>query len=492
VAAVVLTTLSIVVFAALSASGDRAIVAPIGPAGPYADLHIQLAPNLVKIGCWLAAVCAGAGVMAGLAAVRQGWRPRPGLVLAAAAVATVAFVFVPPAGSVDVQNYAEYGRIVVLGHNPWVMTPQQLFQRFDPVGLLRPPEWRNQPTVYGPAATALEAAAAWLGGASMAWITFWIKVMNGACFLAVAVVLDRLAGPDPARRARAALLWAVNPLMLFWLVAGGHTDLLAVLPLLLALLAARKLRKPGAGGRPVLAAAVVGALAGVAIAVKVTFAAPVAGLAAGLWQALTGRHRTASLGWGIAAGAFVLAAGYAVAGRAAARSLSQRLSSVNDLFVPIPRSISHHPDLYAAVTLAAVLIVGGVLAWRTPSGHADLPEVRPMLICALAVVLGGMVQYPWYDAMFFPLLALLPASRLDTWLVGRTALISGLLLPGVGITIHQYREVRVAVPVFMACFLVAVVLGKLQAPRGEVGGAPAPGSASLVGVAGGSVDEPAG
>jgi len=155
--------------------------------------------------------------------------------------------------------------------------------------------------VYGPAATALEAAAAWLGGASMAWITFWIKVMNGACFLAVAVVLDRLAGPDPARRARAALLWAINPLMLFWLVAGGHTDLLAVLPLLLALLAARKLRKPGAGGRPVLAAAVVGALAGVAIAVKVTFAAPVAGLAAGLWQALTGRHRTASLGWGIAA-----------------------------------------------------------------------------------------------------------------------------------------------------------------------------------------------
>ena len=40
---------------------------------------------------------------------------------------------------------------------------------------------------------------------------------------------------------------------------------------------------------------------------------------------------------------------------------------------------------------------------------------------------------------------------------------SGLLLPGVGITAHQYREVRIAVPVFMACFLVATALGKLHA-----------------------------
>ena len=463
--AVILTALSIGLFAALSASGDRAIVAPIGPGGPFADLHHGLAPNVVKAGCWLAAACGGVGLVAGLAAVRQGWRPRPGLVLAACAAAAVVFVFVPPAGSVDVQNYAEYGRIVVLGHNPWVMTPQQLYQRRDPVGLLRPLEWRTQPTVYGPAATALEAAAAWLGGTSMAWIAFWIKVLNGGCYVAVAAVIDRLAGPDPGRRARAGLLWAVNPLMLFWMVAGAHTDLLAAAPLLLALLAARTLRKPGAGGHPALAAGVAGALAGLAIAVKVTFAAPVAGLAAGLWQAGPGRHRTAAPAGGIAGGAVVLAGGYAVAGKAAARSLTRRLSSAGDAFLPIPGSVSHHPALYAAVMLAGVLIVGGVLAWRMPAGPADLPELRPMLICALAVVLGGIVQYPWYDAMFFPLLALLPASRLDSWLVGRITLISGLILPGVGISVYQYRDARVAVPVFTACFLAAAALGKLQASR---------------------------
>jgi hypothetical protein len=471
-----MTALSIAVFAGLAASGNRAIVAPTGPAGPYADLHHALTRTMLKGACWLAAASGGGGVVAGLAAARHGWRPRPSLVLTACAVATAVFVFVPPAASVDVQNYAEYGRIVVLGHNPWVMTPQQLYLRTDPVGMFRPTEWRNQPTVYGPAATAVQAVAAWLGGTSMAWITFWIKVANGISYIAVAAVLDRIARQDPARRARVAVLWTVNPLMLFWLVAGAHTDLLATLPLVLALLAARRVRE----GRPRRAdpavafaaavAAVAGALAGIAIAVKVTFAATVPGLAAGLCRDGTGRRRAALLGAGTAGGTLVLAAGYAIVGKAALTSLSQRMSSANDSFLPLPGSVFGHEAGYAVVSLAAFGIVGGILAWRMPPGHADLPGVRLMTVCALAVVLGGIVQYPWYDAMFFPLLALAPASRLDTWLVGRTMLISGLLLPGVGIKAYQYREVRVAVPAFMLCFLAAIVVRALAAQARYRGG----------------------
>jgi hypothetical protein len=95
-----------------------------------------------------------------------------------------------------------------------------------------------------------------------------------------------------------------------------------------------------------------------------------------------------------------------------------------------------------------------------------------MAICAIAVVLGGIVQYPWYDGMFFPLLALLPASGLDTWLVGRTVLISGLVLPGIGIREGQYREARVLVPAFLVAFLVALALGRLRS--GGVGQKPHP------------------
>lgn len=459
------TAASILVFAALIATGDRAIVADIGPAGPFADIHHGVPLGLMRIGCWFATVAGGAGVLAGLAAVRRGWRPRPGLVLAACAVATVLFVFVAPAASVDVQNYAEYGRMVVLGHNPYVMTPEDLYRLGDPVGLLRPGPWQDQPTVYGPLATAVEAAAAWLGGASMAWITFWIKVVNGVCFVAVALVLGRLAGPDPARRARVAVLWTLNPLMLFWMVAGAHADLIAVLPLLVALWVLRATWRWRARDRSAWAAALAGALSGAAIAVKVTFAAPVAGLAVALWRRYPQGRRELMLACGAAGGLVVLAVGYLVVGGHALTSLSQRLSSKGDAFLPMPATVFDHAGLYSTVTLAAVLGVGVLLAWRMPAGFDELPEIRPVLVCALAVVLGGIVQYPWYDAMFFPLLALLPASSLDAWLVARITLISCVILPAVPIHVDQYRVARVVVPAFMIAFLVALAAGKLRPAR---------------------------
>jgi len=40
-----------------------------------------MAPALMKAACWLAAAGGGAGVVTGLAAVRRGWRPHPGLLL---------------------------------------------------------------------------------------------------------------------------------------------------------------------------------------------------------------------------------------------------------------------------------------------------------------------------------------------------------------------------------------------------------------------------
>jgi hypothetical protein len=46
----------------------------------------------------------------------------------------------------------------------------------------------------------------------------------------VALGLDRLLRSDPARRARAHLLWSVNRLMLWALMAGGHLDVLAAGP----------------------------------------------------------------------------------------------------------------------------------------------------------------------------------------------------------------------------------------------------------------------
>jgi len=52
-------------------------------------------------------------------------------------------------------------------------------------------------------------------------------VWNALAFLAVALALDWMFRRDSAGRARAHLLWSVNPLMLFAVVAGGHIDGLA-------------------------------------------------------------------------------------------------------------------------------------------------------------------------------------------------------------------------------------------------------------------------
>ena len=74
----------------------------------------------------------------------------------------------PPAGSTDTLSYATFGRIAVLGHNPYVMTPNQLSKTSDPIGQLAIQLWRSRGSLYGPLATAEQWAAAKLGGTSAA------------------------------------------------------------------------------------------------------------------------------------------------------------------------------------------------------------------------------------------------------------------------------------------------------------------------------------
>ena len=109
----------------------------------------------------------------------------------------------------------------------------------------------------------------------------------------------------------------------------------------------------------------------------------------------------------------MLAAGYAVAGLAAWKSLSQRLSSAHDSFLPLPGAVYLHPAAYAGVTLALVL--------------GDIVQSRGTTRCS-----SRSWRCCWPHAS----------------LVARITVISGLLLPGIGITTAQYREIRVIVPVF--------------------------------------------
>ena len=380
------------------------IVLPAGGA-PW-DLppaHLRLGPATVAL--WIAVIVGTGGVAAGLAAIGRGARPRVRWLLAAAALVVTVLTVLPPVGSTDAFDYAAYGRIVALGHSPYLMTPYHLRLAHNVFARSVPSTWQHLVSVYGPVATAEQWLAARLGGMSAARVTFWLKLWNSAAFAAVAVAADRLLRADPGRRARAHLLWTVNPLLLWDIVAAGHLDVLAAAAGLLGLVVLGRLDEAAAPALPRVLAC--GALIGVAAGIKANYAL------FGLGAAWALRRWPASLAAAAGAALATTAPGYAWFGMPAIRALIGRsdqasAGSFYDLF--IVASWRSHLALIAAVLVAVMALLA---LRRMPAGPPDLPAVRPALALSLAWLLFWPYQYPWYFAMVVCLLVLYPASRLD-------------------------------------------------------------------------------
>jgi hypothetical protein len=379
----------------------------------------------------------------------------------------------PPVGSNDMLDYAVYGRIAELGHSPYQMTPGMLARTGDPVGVLAPAAWRTDPSVYGPLATASEQAASALSGASAARTVFWLKAWNALAYLAVVLALDRVLRKNPAGRVRAHLLWSVNPLMLLAVLAGGHIDGLAAAAGVLGLLCLRRLvptQSPGSpsSGRRERAwrelgwGLAAGLLVGAAIAVKAEFALYLAGLA---WAARRSPRALVAAGLGVAA---VLVPSYLLAGWAAVRAIVSRATGVPAGYQPwhlltgalgIERLVAvRHIDDLAGVIAFVILAV--VLLWRFPDGPPVMPFVMPALALSLAWLVCSPQQRPWFDAMIFPLLALMPATRLD-WVIGARAVVAAAAeLPGArqhGMRPHWLVELSAVVSRELAPLALAVI-----------------------------------
>jgi len=89
-------------------------------------------------------------------------------------------------------------------------------------------------------------------------------------------------------------------------------------------------------------------------------------------------------------------------------------------------------DLSLSLFLLVGVILVPLLARYLPTPDDDLAVVRPMLVLALAWLLTTPSWRPWYDALMFPLLALMPATALDGLLLLRSALGGIGTSPGVG------------------------------------------------------------
>jgi hypothetical protein len=432
-AAIAASTLVMIV---ISAAGPSVSVPAMRrAAGPPWWHALHLTATFVTVSLWAAMAVGCAGVIAGLVAVARGARPPVRPIIAAAFLAVAVLTVLPPAGSTDSISYAAGGRTAVIGHSPYVMTPLQLARTGDPVGRQIPfgeipSSWANAVSVYGPAATAAEWGAAELGGTSLARITFWLKLEEAIAFGAVILVLDRLLRSDPEMRLRAHLLWSVNPLLLWEIVAGGHIDGLAVVFGLLGIAALRARTPQGESGPrgesraqaeiPVGGAVLAGLLIGVAADTKVEYA--LFGLAVA-WacrrslKALT----AAAAGFGVAVVPAYLAAGTPAIKVLVTRGGGVTWDTMYQLFWrPVlgytqfsVSSSPRHLELIAYLLFAAVALLALL---RLPDRTPGLPAVAPALALSLAWLFVTAFQRPWYDVMALSLLALYSASRLD-WLV---------------------------------------------------------------------------
>jgi hypothetical protein len=466
--------LAIAIMIVVSGAGkSRAEVSPGRPhIGPPWWIPLHLPVTVVTLALWFAALVGAAGIAAGLVAVGRGARPAPRAVAGAAIVVIALFTVLPAAGSTDPYDYAAYGRIVTLGHDPYLMTPYQLRRASDPVGRAAPHAWIGAVSDYGPVATIEQAAAAGLGGPSAARIIFWLKLFNAVAFGAVALLLDRLLRADPARRARAHLWWTLNPLLLWGLLASGHVDGLGTAIGFCGLILLRP--QPGAppGERPSLArVAAAAALVGVAADVKITFGLYALGI---LWVV---RRWPAALATTVGAVLVVLALPYLWFGRPALSVLATHRDATNDtLYRLFAHALLHPTPVEIGLVIVPVLVItAAAVLRRLPDGFPARPAIHPAFAVSLAWMLAWPYQRPWYDAMVLALFALYPATRLDWPVLLQLALTTVFYLPGVpGPFPHWTRSVHTAevvglIPAVRLAALLAVlalcITGAWQARR---------------------------
>lgn len=432
---------------------------PMPKPGPPWELSTHVSDKIIIGGLWIAALLAIGGVVAALVAARRGMPVPIKTLVVAAFIGVIALTVLPPIGSTDVLDYAVYGQIAALGHSPYVMTPLQ-YRELVHLRFEVPLSWNRDPSVYGPLATGQELLAAKIAGVSLAKTTFWLKLMNTIGFAAVAYAADRIFRRDRAARLRAHLLWTVNPLVIWSVIAAGHIDLISAAIGVAGVLITDRWNT----ARPVLRGLAAGLCVGAAADIKIDYL--LFALAVGWALARKPRELLAA-----AAGVIVvLVPSYAAVGLPAIKAIANR--STMGFGYGFYGFFLHHLGitLNAAVPVAMVLILPVmVLALlRIPAGFAERSAVRAALALSLAAWLVWPHQFAWYSVMIIVALVFYPASRLDWIAVAWIGVLTFADIPGLGaapdrrlahwILDIQYQNLTHVMPLVMMFALAALVV----------------------------------
>ena len=372
---------------------------------------------------WLGLVAGAIGLWIAWRAVADGWRPDNRKLFGLGVGLSLLTALVLPLTSADVLMYAAYGRLQVLGLDPYDITPAEIFRaEYDPVLIVTERPWQDTPSVYGPLASFSQWLAASLGGASMHDIVFWLQVLCVLPFIAIGAIVYRMARGDQEAQTRAVLFTVLNPLMIWSVVAGAHNE---AFTLVFAIVGLWFLRRS-----PLLAGIGIG-LAGT---VKVSLVFYGIAMAWGyrreprkLILLVVGAAIPLAVAYGLVVPKALLAAsrntGYISAG-----SWAPPVHGLLSLMMPewVARSIVGWLGWLGMIAVAWML--SRVLPWQAVPGlPATLsPQRDPLTIAtrtAAVLTTAWLVTSPytlsWYDLIAWVPLGLLAASRLEPLLMWR-------------------------------------------------------------------------
>ena len=396
----------------------------------------------IALGDWVAVVttyvCIAVGAIGMwilMRALAAGWRPVPKKLLWLGMGLQIVVSLVTPLTSADVEMYAAYGRLQVLGRDPYEITVGEIFRtQYDSVLYWTERPWQDTPSVYGPVVSASQVLANRLGGASMHDIVFWLQMLCLIPMLIIGVLAYRLAAGNPMLQTRVAIFTLVNPAMLWAVTAQAHNEALAVMFAFAAIAAMRRW--------PWLA----GLLIGIAGGAKVNMV--LFGIAI-LWGYRREPRKVAVIA-GTAAVPLLIC--YGLWQPAALLSAARNTTYVNAgaWAGPVFGFLSH----YMSWNISKIIINAvGILMWVVIAAMLfRLLEVRPLpgiadhvlhpmkdptsVAVRTAVVLyaSWLVTTPnsfsWYDLMAWTPLAVAAASKLDGLMLWRTTWLSAAFVTG--------------------------------------------------------------
>jgi alpha-1,6-mannosyltransferase len=464
--------------------GPSAVALTLGPRRSYLPPWYLptgiLQPNewIVSIMIWAAIIIGAAGLWIGMNALADGWKPKPRKVFALGTVLSLITITAPPLTSADVLMYAAYGRLQVIGRDPYEITPAEIFRgQFDPVLRWTERPWQDTPSVYGPITSFMQWLANVLGGENMHDIVFWLQVFAVVPFILACAGVMLLAHGDHRRQARVALLTIANPLLIWAVVAGAHNEALSVMFAVAGMLFVRK--------NPFLAGIGIG-LAGCA---KVSI---------GIWglAMLWAYRREPKKALLLCAGTAVpMGLAYVVWQPTAFLQALRNGSyvSVGSWANPVFRFLDLFLTPTQAKVVTGVLCYAGlfVIAWMLsrvvpwtaapgllkgvdPQTDPLTIALRTSVVLSVAWLITSMYTLSWYDLIAWMPLALMAPSKLDRIMLLRAAPLSLAYVPGRAVemgpaldfTAHRVRDTFS--PIVQFAVLLAVVLWWKKPDREEL------------------------